>query len=318
MSSQVKHLSIILLDYLFIMLCVGPFAFAVGQFYVLIIALFVGLVCTIHGLLEEDHAINIVLGISAGFIISLISWGLFYIKVKYWLDLEVSFLSTFCACFLLGMFPYSFSIFFPEDSFFRSKKLKHYVLLVGIIFLIPTLLSIILKANELSVFLLDHVIIRGIVFGISAGALYSIFIRDWMLPTSKVFSILIDYMRAMFLPISAFFIGYFLILLTFAGIYAVLALHDPSAFAGASVPWKLYEYIYYSVITITTVGDPDIYAHTALAKWLTMTEIILGLMWTTVVLAAAVGYLQRTFRDLAAKFQMSEKIDSQSDVGTKE
>jgi len=312
-NTQIKHFSIIILDYLFIVVCIAPFAFAVGKFYVLLMALFVSFVCTLNGLLEKNHAINIVLGASAGFIISLIAWGIFHIKVKLWFDLEIAFLSSFCVFFLIGMAPYSFAIFFSDHSFFRSKKMKRYVLFIGLLFLVPTLLSILFKSNGVSAFLLDHPIVRGIIFGISTGALYSVFIRDWMLPSSKVFGILIDYMRAMFLPISAFFIGYFLILLAFSGIYAVLAMYDPTAFTGATMPWRLHEYIYYSVITITTVGDPDIFAHTALAKWLTMAEIMLGLMWTTVVLAAAVGYLQRTFRDLAEKLQSSKKPEDSSD-----
>ncbi|MBU1926971.1 MAG: potassium channel family protein, partial [Gammaproteobacteria bacterium] len=147
-------------------------------------------------------------------------------------------------------------------------------------------------------------LVQGINFGLCIGLFYSVFIRDWLLPILNILNILLDYMRAMFLPMSAFFVGYFLIILTFTGIYGTLSLIDITAFKGINLPWKFSEYVYYSIVSITTLGTANIKAYSELAKIMTSIEVLMGLMWTTVVLAATIAYLQKTFSKLAEKHSL--------------
>ena len=295
-----KKLAAILLDYLVIFACVFPFAYAAGQIYIVIIAAFASAICTLHGISRRSHTITIALGMTSGFIISLVLHGFFTLKFWYWQRLEVEFLVAFCVSFIVGMVPYSLGLFFEKSKFLHSENFRLIILTIGILLLGFSIANFIVEDDSFF-----HIaLVQGINFGLCIGLFYSVFIRDWLLPILNILNILLDYMRAMFLPMSAFFVGYFLIILTFTGIYGTLSLIDITAFKGINLPWKFSEYVYYSIVSITTLGTANIKAYSELAKIMTSIEVLMGLMWTTVVLAATIAYLQKTFSKLAEKHSL--------------
>lgn len=82
--------------------------------------------------------------------------------------------------------------------------------------------------------------------------------------------------------------AYLLLALVWALAYAVLDTFQPGAFAGVeSLAWD--DFVYFSVVTLTTLGYGDIGPVTAEARSLVMLEVVVGVFYTTVVLARLVG-----------------------------
>lgn len=82
---------------------------------------------------------------------------------------------------------------------------------------------------------------------------------------------------------------YLLLALVWALGYAVLETFQPAAFSAAHSPLAWDDFVYFSVITLTTLGYGDILPATPAARSLVMLEVIVGVFYTTVVLARLVG-----------------------------
>ena len=61
------------------------------------------------------------------------------------------------------------------------------------------------------------------------------------------------------------------------------------------------DYLYYSFMSITALGDGNITPITLISRWLTMLEVMVGIIWMTIVLAATLGYAQEKFNEIAIK-----------------
>ena len=83
--------------------------------------------------------------------------------------------------------------------------------------------------------------------------------------------------------------AYLLLALVWALGYAVLDTYQPGAFAGADARLAWDDFVYFSVVTLTTLGYGDIEPVTAEARSLVMLEVVVGVFYTTVVLARLVG-----------------------------
>ncbi|WP_041274386.1 potassium channel family protein [Desulforamulus reducens] len=71
----------------------------------------------------------------------------------------------------------------------------------------------------------------------------------------------------------------------YALLYKLLTLVNPGSFHGLAPDSHNLDFLYYSLNNITTTGYGDIYPLTKTAKFLSLTEIILGL---TLVLGAVI------------------------------
>lgn len=112
----------------------------------------------------------------------------------------------------------------------------------------------------------------------------------WLKLRLRVLDGVFRILQQMWEALAAFLVGYMAIVLIFACFYAAAWQHNPSsAFKGlivTSVP-RFADFVYFSIITMTTVGYGDVFPSDALTRTLACIEVILGVGWVTVVLSAA-------------------------------
>jgi hypothetical protein len=131
-------------------------------------------------------------------------------------------------------------------------------------------------------------IVPGILAGAGLAELVGRLVRHWVLALKEVWEIALR----MGPPIGGFVLGYFVIAFIFAGLFSSLWRADPIAFKGLSHP-TLIDFVYYSVMTITTTGYGDVVPQSAPAKLMASMEALIGLAWTVVIFAAVMIVVQR-------------------------
>ena len=97
---------------------------------------------------------------------------------------------------------------------------------------------------------------------------------------------------------------YFLIGVMWAGIYMVLEGISPGSFSGLSEAGDL---LYFSFVTLTTVGFGEITPQTIISKRLAIFEAAMGCIYLAVIIAMIVGRYM----------SMAEKQDSESEINFK-
>ena len=82
--------------------------------------------------------------------------------------------------------------------------------------------------------------------------------------------------------------------LAFAVVYGVIASRHPAAFmAGTSAPASFQDLVYFSFVTLLTIGFGDVTAAAPAARAVVLVEGLFGVVFTTVVMASLVaGYLR--------------------------
>ncbi|MDH4036115.1 MAG: ion channel [Candidatus Krumholzibacteria bacterium] len=85
-------------------------------------------------------------------------------------------------------------------------------------------------------------------------------------------------------------VAYFLMAFTFASIYDLLVIVRPASFfaaeaAGEATGYMTYDSLYFSFVTITTLGYGDIVPHLPLARALCIIEAVAGQFYIAVVIA---------------------------------
>jgi hypothetical protein len=276
--------------YILTISCVGPFAFVIaGPTGIPIMLLFTYVIIS-----QKTYKPSIALAliaISFNFSLLIVVWTLHNMKVLIWDEIRVEFsiiLVTIFAITSLGQ-----EILTKYQKNLATAKL----LKISVIFLIASIITSYAKFSLKLNILVDSPYLLGIFYGITLGILTGIIAKHLILPTIGLFKYIGQYIKVIALPMAAFFCGYIVIFLTFAGIYALLAKYDTTAFAG-NYSWSLNQFIAYSISNITTLGDTQMYANTILTQWLSSLEVFLGVVWTTVVLAATIGYAQKDFDKL--------------------
>jgi len=94
-------------------------------------------------------------------------------------------------------------------------------------------------------------------------------------------------------------VAYQLIGLFFSGIYTLLVLVDPTSFRGSGIPNALpsvveTDMVYFSFVTLATLGYGDIVPLSSLARNIAVTEALIGQFYVAVVVALLIGaYLSR-------------------------
>ncbi len=94
--------------------------------------------------------------------------------------------------------------------------------------------------------------------------------------------------------------AYVMIGLTWGGIFFLLEAVEPSAFhaalkPGATLPWP--DFMFFSFVTLTTVGYGDMVPVSALAKSLVMLEAVTGVMYPAIMIARLVAMYAASLRE---------------------
>ena len=82
---------------------------------------------------------------------------------------------------------------------------------------------------------------------------------------------------------------YLLIALIWALLYSILHRAHPGAISGLPVHATLWDCLYFSVTTLTTLGYGDVLPLSAAARTLASVEVVLGQFYLTILVAALVG-----------------------------
>jgi hypothetical protein len=145
---------------------------------------------------------------------------------------------------------------------------------------------------------------RGVILMLSGGVCGAItspagrIAAHWLKPRLEVFDKLMPYLREMWVPLGGFALGYFAIVFLFACSYGVAWRTDPRMFSGMPANASFGYFFYFSLATISTLGYTTIVPASAAVKTLVSIEVVLGIGWITVFLAALIAYLQPRFARL--------------------
>lgn len=143
--------------------------------------------------------------------------------------------------------------------------------------------------------------------GIIISASIWILVKNVFIKKLHVYTKLVAYMSVMGKPIIGFFIGYLTIMLFFTGLYSLHYHMDNTSFNNLEND-VFISMLYYSFSIITGLGFSVIEPEKPVTFFLTGLENFMGLVWITVVFAAALAYLQEPFKKLSKKMDI-EFID---------
>ncbi len=125
-------------------------------------------------------------------------------------------------------------------------------------------------------------------------------------------------LQQMWEALAAFLLGYVGLVFVFACFYAAAWQHNHlSAFRGVLVGAtpRFGDFLYFSVITMSTLGYGDVYPSDALTRTLACVEVVLGVGWVTVVLSAAAA-LARPKVDQMLREEWAEAGEHDPDSGS--
>jgi hypothetical protein len=118
------------------------------------------------------------------------------------------------------------------------------------------------------------------------------FLGEWLRPRLRVLVGVFRILQQMWEALLAFLLGYAAIIFIFACFYAAAWQHNrSSAFQGINlvslVPPSFGQFVYFSVVTMATLGYGDVIPSDAVTRTLACIEVVIGVGWVTVVLSAA-------------------------------
>jgi len=122
----------------------------------------------------------------------------------------------------------------------------------------------------------------------------------WLAPRVAVLGALAEYLRAMWIPLGGFVIGYLFIAAVFAGVYATLHRVDATSFSGIATG-SAGEWLVFSIANATTLGDGRIQAVSTTARVVVGVEAVTATCWLIAVFAAVTAHVQPSFSRIAAK-----------------
>jgi hypothetical protein len=122
----------------------------------------------------------------------------------------------------------------------------------------------------------------------------------------------LDYLKAMTWPVIGFFVGFFLILVIFAGIYGSIAKIDPASFIGNDRTTNFGDFAFFSLMTLTSLGYSELVPVSMSAKFVTSLQAFLSVAWIIVVFAAVIAYVEPRFRALRERIEADRLVKSGS------
>jgi Ion channel len=115
---------------------------------------------------------------------------------------------------------------------------------------------------------------------------------EWLKPRLQTLAGVFRVLQQMWEALLAFVLGYAAIIFIFACFYAAAWQHNrTTAFQGVNLipsrPPSFGQFIYFSVVTMATLGYGDVIPADALTRTLACVQVVIGVGWVTVVLSAA-------------------------------
>jgi hypothetical protein len=237
--------------------------------------------------------------ISTAILSALLTWMVESIRSALWGETEPYFICSFAMAFII-----SSSGYFLDQITAKTLPIKKISIFVSAVLLMSALFLISLKGSKIDheFPIMDSPILMGLSIGFFIGFFLSLLVFEIILPSLYLFRYLAEYVRTLLLPASALFIGYVVITVVFSGVYACSQTLFGQQFIGNSSHIIAFnDYLYYSFMSITTLGDGNIIPIGVLSRWLTMFEVMIGIIWMTVVLAATLGFAQERFSEISSK-----------------
>ncbi len=119
-------------------------------------------------------------------------------------------------------------------------------------------------------------------------------------PMVMVFGRAWPLLRLMLIPVAGFALGYLATVAVFGGLYASLNRAQPSgSFQYVSGNASAWEFVFFSMMTITTLGYSPIIPTSPAAQLLTFVEAFIGAAWWSVVIAVFLALLAPQFERVA-------------------
>jgi hypothetical protein len=137
----------------------------------------------------------------------------------------------------------------------------------------------------------------------------------WLKPRIAVLGKVFRILQQMWEALAAFLLGYGVLVFIFACFYAAAWQYEPStAFRGVDAVHhpSFADFVYFSVVTMSTVGYGDVIPANTITRSLACIEVVLGVGWVTVVLGAAVA-LARPKVDMMLKQEWAEGGETDPD-----
>lgn len=295
-----------------IVLCNYPIAFAIchdissHSTTLLTTLLIISLLYGFSALCGPHHFHALLIGLLAGNLIAVLTWIVSFRDVVFHLS-DPDKLSVF---YSLGVFlPAAVQFYLSAKENKSDFKKLHLFLTTGIItllfgYLIYQLIHRILHDSFSYNFF--HLSL-GFVVGLITAVIIHLMLSRHLLMFEKLYL----YLAVMLKPILAFFLGYLLIMFTFTGLFTIAYFYDHTIFNHLNND-KFGDMMFYSFSTITGIGFSVIEPQKPLAFILTTTENFLGLVWITVVFAAALAYLQLPFRHISVQLERLAKAKAKA------
>lgn len=198
---------------------------------------------------------------------------------------------TLIICLLNGMI-YSYATFKSRCGV-ETESDKHAIryadvvlLCAGAILIKSPAMSLANEPNSLKYTLAVACILIGII-AYWVGKVAGRIVNRWIDSIGAVLSIV----RRMGAPAGLFLLGYLMIGLIFASIHVRIYVYDKTAYGGdfLSKAPSFLDFVYFSFVTMATTGYGDILPVKPGARLACVAEVVVGVLWVTVILAAIVS-----------------------------
>ncbi len=131
-----------------------------------------------------------------------------------------------------------------------------------------------------------------------------IYFIHWFQPSWSTLRYLKPYLNIIYRPLLGITSVYLICTLFFSIWYWAIWTWDNNAIRGPTDSLNLYDFFYFSLVTIATLGYGDILPNSPLTKSLVIIEVICGIGFATVGIAVVLAYVQPRFSRLSEQQNM--------------